>query len=300
MTREVVVIGAPVDMGAGRRGVDLGPGAIRYAGLRERLVRLGHQVRDLGNLVVPLVEQIAPPARDEKLRYLEPLVAINRALAESVAGVVAAGGFPLMLGGDHSMALGSIAGSARGRRLGVVWIDAHGDFNTPATTHSGNIHGMPLAALTGRGHVALTRITGAAPIVRDADIALVGIRDLDPGERAALHESGVHVFTMHDIDRRGMTAVIDEAIARVAAATDGLHLSLDLDALDPVAAPGVGTPVPGGLSYRETHLACEMLAETGQLVSMDLVEVNPILDRENMTAELAVVFALSALGQKIY
>jgi arginase len=298
--RDIAIIGTPVDLGAGRRGVDMGPSAIRYAGLKERLESLGHRVRDLGNIHVPLAEQITAPAEGEKLRYLEPLIEINLALAEQVASVVAAGSFPLSLGGDHSLSIGSIGGLARGRRIGVIWIDAHGDFNTPETTPSGNIHGMSVAALTGRGHPRLASLTGGGPVLRDADIAMVGIRDLDTRERDALHASGIQVFTMHDIDRRGLASVMEEAIMRVSVNTAGFHVSLDMDALDPTEAPGVGTPVLGGISYREAHLAMELVAQSGKLVGMDLVEVNPILDQRNATAGLAVEFALSALGKRIF
>jgi arginase len=305
--RDIAIIGVPVDLGAGRRGVDMGPGAIRYAGLKERLEALGHRVRDLGNVPVPLAEQIALPAAGEKLRYLDALVEINLALAEQVAAVVAAGSFPLILGGDHSLSIGSINGVARGRRIGVIWIDAHGDFNTPATTPSGNIHGMSVAALTGRGHPRLAALLnpdgwkeGAGAVLRDTDIAMVGIRDLDAREREALRTSGIQVFTMHDIDRRGLASVMEEAIMRVSVNTAGFHVSLDMDALDPAEAPGVGTPVLGGISYREAHLAMELVAQSGKQVGMDLVEVNPILDQRNATAERAVEFALSALGKRIF
>lgn len=300
MLRDIAIIGAPVDLGAGRRGVDMGPGAIRYAGLKERLEALGHRVRDLGNVPVPLAEQFEPPHPGERLRYLEPIVEINLALARQVAAAVAEGQFPLILGGDHSLAIGSIAGTARARRVGVIWIDAHGDFNTPETTPSGNIHGMSVAALTGRGDARLTSLLGGGPVLRDSDVAMVGIRDLDAREREVLRASGIQVFTMHDIDRRGLASVMEEAIMRVSVGTAGCHISLDMDALDPAEAPGVGTPVLGGISYREAHLAMELIAQSGKLLSMDLVEVNPILDSHNVTAELAVEFALSALGKRIF
>jgi arginase len=298
--RDITIIGTPVDLGAGRRGVDMGPGAIRYAGIKERLEALGYNVRDLGNVAVPLAEQFDPPQAGEKLRYLEPLIEINLALAKQVAAVVADGSFPLVLGGDHSLALGSIGGLARGRRIGVIWVDAHGDFNTPETTPSGNIHGMSVAALTGRGDPKLTTLLGPGAILRDSDVAMVGIRDLDPHEREALRASGIQVFTMHDIDRRGLASVMEEAILRVSMGTAGFHVSLDMDALDPSEAPGVGTPVLGGISYREAHLAMELVAQSGKLLGLDLVEVNPILDSHNVTAQLAVEFALSALGKRIY
>lgn len=298
--RDIAIIGTPVDLGAGRRGVDLGPGAIRYAGLKERLEELGYRVRDRGNVAVPLAEQLELPATGEKLRYLDAITEINIQLAREVQAAVADGAFPLILGGDHSLSIGSISGVARGRRVGVIWVDAHGDFNTPETTPSGNIHGMSVAALTGRGHPRLAKLLGNGPVLRDSDVVMVGIRDLDSTERAALRQSGIQVFTMHDIDRRGLASVMEEALMRVSMGTAGVHVSLDMDALDPAAAPGVGTPVLGGISYREAHLAMEMIAQSGKLLGMDLVEVNPILDAHNVTAELAVEFALSALGKRIY
>jgi arginase len=205
----------------------------------------------------------------------------------------------LVLGGDHSLAIGSVAGVARGRRIGLIWVDAHADFNTPETTPSGNIHGMSLATLVGKGHPALASVGGSGPALRPADVALVGVRDIDTLEREALRNAGINIFTMHDIDRRGMAAVMDEAITRVSSATDGYYVSFDLDALDPNEAPGVGTPVRGGITYREAHLAMELVAASGRLAGLDLVEVNPILDSHNATAESAVVFALSALGKRI-
>lgn len=296
----IAIIGVPVDLGAGRRGVDMGPSAIRLAGLKERLEELGHTVNDTGNVAVPQAEQFAPPEPGEKIRYLEPLVAMNRKLAHCVSTAVAEQQFPLILGGDHSLAIGSVVGTAQGRRIGLIWIDAHADFNTPETTPSGNVHGMSVAALSGRGHPSLTALLDKAPVLRERDIALVGIRDLDRTERAALKESGVHVFTMHDIDKRGMAAVMDEAVMRVCTGNAGFHLSFDMDALDPSAAPGVGTPVLGGITYREAHLAMELVSDSKHMLGMDLVEVNPILDQHNATAELAVQLALSALGKRIY
>lgn len=298
--RDVVIIGVPLDLGAGRRGVDMGPSAIRYAGLCERIVALGYRVRDLGNISVPLAEQIEPPAPNEPLRYLQPIAFAVRDLAQRVHDVVASGALPLVLGGDHSLSIGSVAGVAHNRRIGVIWLDAHGDYNTPETTPSGNIHGMGLAALTGRGHPVLTGVLGQTPVVHPTDVALVGVRSLDDGEREALRASGVHVYTMHDIDRRGMASVMEEAILRVSVNTAGLYLSFDLDALDPNEAPGVGTPALGGINYREAHLAMELVAVSGRLIGLDLVEVNPILDERNATALLAVEFALSALGKQIY
>jgi arginase len=298
--RDIAIIGVPVDLGAGRRGVDMGPGAIRYAGIKERLAALGHRVRDLGNIAVPLAEEFDPPAQGEPLRYLDPIAQVNLDLARRVADVVAEGSFPLILGGDHSLAIGSISGVARGRKIGLLWVDAHGDFNTPETTPSGNIHGMSVAALTGRGHPRLASLLEPGPVLREGNIAMVGIRDLDGAEREVLRASGIHVFTMHDIDRRGLAAVMEEALLRVTMGTAGFQVSLDMDALDPSEAPGVGTPVLGGISYREAHLAMEMVAQSGHIVGLDLVEVNPILDSHNITAELAVEFALSALGKRIF
>lgn len=298
-TLDISIIGAPVDLGAGRRGVDMGPSAMRYTGLQQRLTALGHRVRDYGNLPVPLLEVHPPPAPSETLRYLEPIAELCSALAQQVAAFVAAGSLPLVLGGDHSLSIGSVAGAAQGRRLGLIWIDAHADFNTAETTPSGNIHGMPLAVLTGRGHPRLTGLSGTRPAVRPEDVALIGIRDMDPLERKALRESGIRTFTMHDIDRQGVARVLEQAIEIAAAGTAGFHVSFDMDVIDPREAPGVGTPVPGGISYREAHLAMELLAQAGGLCSLDLVEVNTILDEHNTTAELAVDLALSALGKRI-
>lgn len=298
MSIEIAMIGMPIDLGAGRRGVDMGPSAMRYTGLRQRLAALGHHVRELGNLPAPMEETCDPPAPGEKLRYLEPIAAICATLADAVAGAVERGQLPLVLGGDHSLAIGSVSGSARGRRLGLIWIDAHADYNTADTTISGNIHGMPVAALTGRGHPALTGLAGRSPAIRPEHVALVGIRDLDPLERDALRASSIHTYSMHEIDRRGMAAVIEEAIAVISAGTEGFHLSFDLDVVDPREAPGVGTPVFGGISRREAHLAMELLASSGGIRSIDMVEVNPILDERNATAELAVELALSALGKR--
>jgi arginase len=298
-SNEIAIIGVPIDLGAGRRGVDMGPSAMRYTALHSRLEAIGCDVRDLGNLPAPMVETTASPAPGEKLRYLEPIAALCELLAATVTSCVERGQIPLVLGGDHSLSIGSVSGSARARSLGLIWIDAHADFNTAETTPSGNIHGMSVAALTGCGHSRLTRLAGRVPAVRPEQVALVGVRDLDPQERAALRDSGIYVATMHEIDRRGMATVIDEALGRVTDGTDGLHLSFDLDVVDPREAPGVGTPVSGGISRREAHLAMEILAQSGQIRSLDLVEVNPILDERNATAELAVELVLSALGKRI-
>ena len=301
----IAIIGVPVDLGAGRRGVDMGPSAVRYASLRTQLEQLNHTVRDAGNLMVPTLDELPTPAHDETLRYLEPLADLCLRLAEATAGAMANGEFPLIIGGDHSLSIGSVNGVAhtvaqRGGRIGLLWIDAHGDFNTAQTTPSGNIHGMSVAALTGRGHASLTTLLAHAPAVRDANVVYVGVRDLDKLERVAMREAGVHVFTMHDVDRQGMADVMADAIRLASTGTAGIHVSFDMDSLDPLDAPGVGTPVPGGLNYREAHLAMEMIHESGKLISMDLVEVNPILDVHNKTAELGVALVCSALGKKVY
>ncbi|MCS6882314.1 MAG: arginase [Oscillochloridaceae bacterium] len=299
MDPTVAIIGVPIDLGAGRRGVDMGPSAMRYAGLRARLETLGYHVRDLGNLPVPMVETSPTPPPEAKLRYLEPIATVCADLAETVADMVAQGHLPLILGGDHSLAIGAVSGSARGRSLGLIWFDAHADFNTAETTPSGNIHGMGLAALIGRGHPLLTGLARRIPAVPSERVALIGVRDLDPLERAALRASDLHVFTMHEIDRRGMAAVIEEAVHHASQDVAGFHVSLDLDVVDPREAPGVGTPVFGGISRREAHLAMELLALSGGVRSLDVVEVNPILDERNTTAELAVELVLSILGKRI-
>lgn len=299
---EIDLLGVPIDFGAGRRGVDMGPSAIRYAGLAEQLQKLGLTVHDHGNFQVPILEtcQISEPA----LKYLDCIVPVCRQVMGATARSIDRGRIPLTLGGDHSLALGSIRGAARKQPLGVLWIDAHADFNTANTTPSGNIHGMPLAALCGLGDPRLVGLElnheNASPGVLDPqNVVIIGVRDIDPGEKQALQEKQVQVYTMHDIDRRGMAKVMQEAIARAAQGTDGIYLSFDLDVLDPLIAPGVGTPVSGGLNYREAHLACELIAESGLLRAMDLVEVNPILDIHNQTAAMAVELALSVFGKRI-
>ena len=292
------VIGVPMDLGADRRGVDIGASAIRYAGLNDQLRRLGYSVNDIGNIVVPQPE--SQPIGDPHLKYLEPIVQVSEDLASAVTSALQDGEFPLVLGGDHSIALGSITGVARVHRdIGVIWIDAHGDFNTHETTPSGNIHGMILGALAGLGHPSLTEIGGWSPKINTRSIVIVGARDLDPHEQELLRQQRIHVFTMTDIDQRGMSEVMRETVEVASQASHGFHLSLDMDSLDPREAPGVGTPVRGGLTYREAHLAMEVIAASGRMVSMDAVEVNPILDRENATAHLAVELILSALGKKI-
>ncbi|MEO8956589.1 MAG: arginase [Ktedonobacteraceae bacterium] len=293
------VIGAPMDLGADRRGVDIGASAIRYADLNEHLRSQGHTVHDTGNLFVPQPE--SQSIGDPKVKYLESIVQVSEELANIVSSTLQAQEFPLVLGGDHSIALGSLAGVARIHKdVGVLWIDAHGDFNTDQTTPSGNIHGMILAALAGLGHTQLTQMGGWSPKIHTQTIVIVGARDLNTREKELLHANAIHVFTMSDIDQRGISEVMQQALTIAGQGNDGIHLSLDMDALDPKEAPGVGTPVRGGLTYREAHLAMELIADSGQLVAMDVVEVNPILDRENATALLAVELVLSALGKKIF
>jgi arginase len=294
---DVAIIGAPVDLGADRRGVDMGASAIRYAGLEGYLKDEGHNPRDFGNISVPIPE--TTETTDRHLKYLQPILHMTEELAGKVSGVMRDGYLPLVLGGDHAVSLGSVAGVARERTIGIIWVDAHGDFNTPETSPSGNIHGMVLAALAGIGDKRLVEAGGIAPKVAFENIVLVGTRELDPGERSMLREKGVRVFTMHDIDRLGLGTVMAMAAEQAGSGVDGIHLSLDLDVVDPLQAPGVGTPVIGGLNFRETHLAMEMLAQTRRIISIDLVEVNPILDTHNATADLATQFALSALGKTI-
>lgn len=292
------MIGAPMDLGADRRGVDIGTSAIRYADINDRLRTLGHSVKDMGNLLIPQPE--SQPLGNPKLKYLEPIVRVSEELANIVTSILQEGEFPLILGGDHSIALGSVSGVAKvHKNIGVIWIDAHADFNTNQTTPSGNIHGMILSALAGIGHSSLTNVGGWQPKIHTESIVVVGARDLDSGEQALLREHSIHVFTMSEIDQLGISEVMRQALTIAGDHNDGIHLSLDMDALDPKEAPGVGTPVRGGLTYREAHLAMELIADSGKLISMDVVEVNPILDRENATALLAVELVLSALGKKI-
>ena len=299
---EIAIIGAPLDLGAGRRGVDMGPSALRVANLHQRLRALGYNVCDLGNIHVDQPESIA--VGHESARYLAEIARASRRLAGMVGKAAAGGATPLVLGGDHSVAIGTISGMARHlrrrkARLGLIWIDAHADMNTPGSSPSGNVHGMPLACVIGLGPEELTGLYGFAPKVEARNVALVGIRDVDQLERPHVKNSGVRAFTMRDIDERGMRAVIQEAIQIAGAGTAGFHVSFDMDAVDPREAPGVGTPVRGGISYREAHLAMEMVCDSGKLLSMEIVEVNPVIDEVNRTAELAVELVLSALGKRI-
>lgn len=297
MNRNVSIIGVGMDLGADRRGVDMGPSAIRYAGLVNRLEGMGFTIKDIGDIVVNRPNTMVSI---EHHKYLDQVVEANTKLANAVSNELADGRFPLVLGGDHSIAMGTIAGVAQHvKNLGVIWFDAHGDLNTGETSPTGNIHGMPLAASLGLGHERLVNIGGISPKIKPENIVVIGARDLDPGERILIKERGIKVFTMHEVDRLGMARVMEEAVAHVSKNTDGVHLSLDLDGLDPHDAPGVGTPVLGGISYREGHLAMEILAEADVLVSAEFVEVNPILDRENMTARVAVALISSAFGDKL-
>ena len=288
----VAVVGVPMDLGANRRGVDMGPSALRYARLLEQLEDLGYTVEDLGDVPVSLAR--ASRRRGRGLAYLEEIRAAALVLKERLAALPE-GVVPIVLGGDHSLSMGSVAGAARGRRVGVVWVDAHADFNTPETSPSGNVHGMPLAVLSGLGHPRLTEVFRA---VDPKDVVLVGVRSLDPGEKRLLKEAGVRVYTMHEVDRLGVARIAEEVLKHLQGLP--LHVSLDADVLDPTLAPGVGTPVPGGLTYREAHLLMEILAESGRVQSLDLVEVNPILDERNRTAEMLVGLALSLLGKRIF
>jgi len=297
------LIGVPMDLGASRRGVDMGPSAVRYTDVREKLEALGHTVEDLGNVPVPFREDAARGAQ-RGARYLGAITEVCADVATRVRDALAAGAMPLVLGGDHALAAGSIAGaashlSAKGGRLGAIWIDAHGDLNTPATSRSGNVHGMPMAALLGHGDRAMASIAGANAALRASDVALVGVRDLDDSEKAHVRKWNLATFTMRALDERGVRAVMEEAIAIASRDTAGIWLSFDMDVIDPDEAPGVGTPVPGGMTYREAHLALEMLADTGKLVGLDIVEVNPVLDERNRTAEIARELILSAFGKRI-
>jgi len=296
----VKIIGAPMDLGASRRGTDMGPSALRVARLGPRLERLGHVVEDLGNVYSPTVE--TKMATNTSLLYADEIIRVCDTLARRVEKVVANGDFPLVLGGDHSIAMGTVSGVARavgGGRVGVLWVDAHADFNTTDTSPTGNIHGMPFAALCGLGDPKLTGIGGISPKVKCENAVIVGARDIDPEEGELLKKAGVTVFTMREIDERGMRRVMEDALDVACRNVAHLHVSFDADSLDPEEAPGVGTPVPGGLTYREAHLAMEMVAEVPFFHSMEMVEVNPLMDERNRTGELMVGLAASALGKRI-
>jgi arginase len=299
---DVHLIGVSLDLGGNRRGVDMGPSAFRIAGLAERLTALGMTVADEGDVVAPIPE--VKSAGDPAKKYVKEIARVCEKLYKTALGVLEKGGFPLVLGGDHSLAAGSVAATAEfarrsDRPLGLIWVDAHGDMNTPASSVSGNVHGMPLASLLGSEPAELSRIGGFSPKVLPEHTVLIGIRNLDAREKEIVRASGAHVFTMKDIDRSGIASVVEQAIALAGGATGGLHVSFDLDVCDPTIAPGVGTPVKGGLDYREAHMVMEMLADSGLVRALDLVEVNPILDDRNATAVLGAELATSALGQKI-
>lgn len=299
LNKKISIIGVPMDLGQTRRGVDMGPSVIRYAGIVEKLKSIGFEVEDRGDIEIGRPSEL-DVKNEDNLKDLEVVLKGNQNLANEVLDVIKEGSFPLVLGGDHSIAIGTLAGVAdKNDNLGVIWYDAHGDLNTGETSPSGNIHGMPLSVSLGIGHPSLTEIGGYAPKVKPENIVIIGARSLDIGERKLIKEKGIKVYTMHEIDRMGMSKVMEEAIEYVSKNTDGVHLSLDLDALDPIDAPGVGTPVIGGPSYRETHLAMEMLAEKGIITSAEFVEVNPILDNKNQTAEAAVGLVGSLFGEKL-
>jgi len=302
-TRRIRVIGVPLDMGASRRGVDMGPSAMRVAGLEARLEALGHQVKDGGNVAVDIAE--TQNFGSPNARYLKQISDTCAKTAKIVGKTLDDGMTPLVLGGDHSIAVGSVSGVSefyrrQGQKIGVIWIDAHSDINTPDTSPSGNVHGMPLAALLGMGPEQLTNIGGFAPKIIPENTVLVGVRDIDPAERANIRRAGMgEVYTMRDIDERGMRAVMEEALRAAGRGTAGYHVSLDMDWIDPEDAPGVGTPVRGGATYREAHLAMEIIADHGRMLSFEIVEVNPVIDEHNRTADLAVELACSAFGKKI-
>ena len=301
--RKIKVIGVPLDLGASRRGVDMGPSAVRVAGLEARLEALGHEVRDGGNISVAVAE--TKSAGDERSRYLKEITETCSRAAEQVEKALKEGMTPVILGGDHSVAAGSVSGVAnfyreQNQKIGLIWIDAHADINTPATSPSGNVHGMPLAALVGLGPEPLTNLLGFTPKVQPDNVVLIGVRDIDATEKENIKLAGItEVYTMRDIDERGMRTVIEEALRVAGRGTAGYHVSLDMDWIDPEDAPGVGTPVRGGATYREAHLAMEIIADHGRMLSFEIVEVNPVIDEHNRTADLAVELAISAFGKKI-
>lgn len=293
------IIGVPLDHGQSRRGVNMGPSAIRYAGAVDRLEAIGHDVTDEGDIQVGVAKRTE--LNTSNLKNVNEIIKANTNLAQKVEDVVKAGSFPLVLGGDHSIAIGTLAGLATSyNNLGVIWYDAHADMNTAETSPSGNIHGMPLAVCIGLGDERLVNLHTEGQKVKPENIVIIGARDVDPGERLLIKERGIKVYTMHEIDKNGMSSVMQDAIAYLQSReVDGVHLSLDLDGLDPLYTPGVGTPVPGGISFRESHLAMEMLEESGLITSAEFVEVNPILDVENKTADVAVDLMGSLFGEKL-
>jgi arginase len=296
--KKISIIGVPMDLGQNRRGVDMGPSAIRYAGLEQRLKSLNLDVVDTGDIEVS--SDKGNGNEDTNLKNLNEVIITSDNLSKKVSEVTSEGSFPLVLGGDHSIAIGTLAGVAKHYdNLGVIWYDAHGDLNTGDTSPSGNIHGMPLAVSLGLGHEKLVNISDYTPKVKPENIVIIGARSLDEGERELIKEKGIKVYTMHEVDKLGMSTVIEETISYLQAKTDGVHLSLDLDGLDPQDCPGVGTPVMGGMSYRESHLAMEMLADSNIITSAEFVEVNPILDEKNKTATVAVGLVASLFGEKL-
>ncbi len=300
--KAIHIIGVPLDLGGNRRGVDMGPSALRIAGLHEKLEALGYTVVERGDIATPIPEVKA--AGDPHKRYIREIARVCQKLYEISLAALDKGGMPLVIGGDHSLAAGSIGAPAefarrQGKPLGLLWVDAHGDMNTPATSPSGNVHGMPLAALLGSEPAELARIGTFSPKVVPEKTVLIGIRNLDDVEKKAVRDSRVHVFTMKDIDRQGIASIMEQALAIAGTDTAGIHVSFDLDVCDPSIAAGVGTPVKGGLDYREAHVVMEMVADSAMLTSLDLVEVNPILDVQNQTAVLGAELAASAFGLKI-
>ncbi len=302
-TRNIRVIGVPLDLGASRRGVDMGPSAVRVAGLEARLEALGHHVTDGGNIKVDIAE--TQKSGEANAHYLKQITDTCQRTADAVIKSLEAGETPLVLGGDHSIAAGTVSGVAefyrrQNQKIGLIWMDAHSDINTPETSPSGNVHGMPMAALMGLGPETLGNLYGYTPKIAPENTVIIGVRDIDATERANIHRAGIsEVYTMRDIDERGMRTVMEEALRAAGRGTAGYHLSLDMDWIDPEDAPGVGTPVRGGATYREAHLAMEILADHGRLVSFEIVEVNPVIDEHNRTADLAVELACSAFGKKI-
>ena len=298
----VHVLGVPMDLGSGRRGVDMGPSAIRIAGLAESLRELGHTVVDDGDIAIKNIEELK--VGDPRARFLSEIVRASKLVSVKLERLTDRGHFPLVLGGDHSISVGTVAGIAasarrQGKKVGLLWVDAHGDINTPETSPSGNIHGMPVASLLGDGPPELTGLGREGPKVDPKNVALVGIRSLDDGEKVRLKRFGVQVHTMSDVDRHGIHRTMKKALARVTDGTDYVHVSFDLDAVDPTVAPGVGTPVKGGLDYREAHLIMELLHDSGAMTSLEMVEVNPILDDRNTSAIFAVELVQSGFGKRI-
>jgi arginase len=302
MAQKIRIIGVPMDLGASRRGVDMGPSALRVAGLQARIKQLGCQVEDIGNISVKQPEEVS--YGEKRAKYLAEIADACKDLSGIVEKSLDESMTPVVLGGDHSIAAGTMSGVAahfkkKEKRVGLIWLDAHGDINTPESSPSGNVHGMPLAATMGYGAMELVELQGFKPKVEPQNISLVGIRDLDSAEKKLAKKSGVHVYTMRDIDERGMRAVMEEALRMAGRGTAGYHVSLDMDWIDPEDAPGVGTPVWGGATYREAHLAMEIISDHGRMTSFEIVEVNPVIDEHNQTADLAVELALSAFGKKI-